>query len=71
MFAGGVLSLAFIDKVEESFNPKRHLEYCKRAITGGIVIRNFVANYLKALGGTFTVDNSKMVEEFRKFTLRR
>ncbi|MHC1780949.1 MAG: thioredoxin family protein [Bacteroidales bacterium] len=64
MFAGGILSLAFIDKVEESFNPEKAFGVLQKSYNDGNRDKKLVANYLKALGGTFTVDNSKMVEEF-------
>ncbi|MDD2426041.1 MAG: thioredoxin family protein [Bacteroidales bacterium] len=64
MFAGGVLSLAFIDKIEESFNPDKAFGILQKKYNEGDRSKKLVANYLQALIGTYTTDATKMIEEF-------
>lgn len=64
MFAGGVLGLAFIDKIEESFNPEKAFGVLQKSYNEGNRDKKLVANYIKALGGTYTADITKMVEDF-------
>ncbi|OFY42411.1 MAG: hypothetical protein A2X18_11030 [Bacteroidetes bacterium GWF2_40_14] len=64
MFAGGVLSLAFIDKVEESFNPDMAFGNLQKRYNSGERDKKLVANYIKALMGTYTTDVTKMIDDF-------
>jgi len=64
MFAGGVLSLAFIDKVEESFNPDKAFGNLQKRYNSGERDKKLVANYIQALMGTYTTDVTKMIDEF-------
>lgn len=58
MFAGGVLSLAFIDKVEESFNPELAFGQLQKRYNAGERDKKLTANYLKALQNTYTVNTT-------------
>jgi thioredoxin-related protein len=64
MFAGGVLNLSFIDKVEESFNPDLAFGNLQQRYQAGERDKKLVASYLKALKGTYTVDVTPMVNDF-------
>ncbi len=64
MFAGGVLNLTFIDKVEESFDPSRAYGALSKRYDAGEREPRFVASYLQALQNTHMKDVSKMIEEF-------
>ena len=65
MFAGGVLDLTFIDKVEEAFKPSKAYGVLKKRYDAGEREPRFLASYLEALQNTFTVDNMlELVEQF-------
>jgi thiol-disulfide isomerase/thioredoxin len=64
MFAGGVLGLGFIDKVEESFNPDLAFGPLKKRYDSGERNVKLVINYIKALQNTHTVDVTSMIEDF-------
>jgi thiol-disulfide isomerase/thioredoxin len=64
MFAGGVLGLGFIDKVEDSFNPDKALGQLQKRYNSGERDKKLVANYIKAIMGTYTIDVTSMVNEF-------
>jgi len=64
MFAGGVLGLAFIDKVKESFNPDKAFGNLQKRYNSGERDKKLVANYIQALMGTYTTDVTKMIDEF-------
>jgi thioredoxin-related protein len=64
MFAGGVLNLSFIDKVEEAFNPDLAFGKLQQRYQAGERDKKLVASYLKALKGTYTVDVTPMVNDF-------
>lgn len=64
MFAGGTVGLGFIDKMEESFNPSIAFGDLQKRYNAGDRDKVLVANYIKSLQGTFTVDVSKMAEAF-------
>ncbi len=63
MFAGGVLDLTFIGKVEESFNPAKAFGGLKARYDAGERDPRFVASYLETLQNTHTADVAPMVEE--------
>ncbi len=65
MFAGGVLDLSFIDKVEEAFVPTKAFGALKKRYDAGERGSRFVAAYIRALQNTYTVANiNDLVEEF-------
>ncbi len=64
MFAGGVLSLAFIDKVEESFNPELAFGQLQKRYNAGEHNKKLTASYLKALQNTYTTNITPLIEEF-------
>ena len=64
MFAGGVLGLGFIDKVEESFNPDLAFGNLKQRYETGERNTKLVISYIKALQGTFTTDVTPLINEF-------
>ncbi|MDE7374354.1 MAG: thioredoxin fold domain-containing protein [Odoribacter sp.] len=69
MFAGGVLNLSFIDKIEEAFNPAKAFGVLKKRYDAGERDPKWVASYLEALQKTYTVANiHELVEEFYKTT---
>ena len=51
MFAGGTLSLAFIDKVEESFNPDKAFGNLQKRYKSGERDKKLVANYIRVSNG--------------------
>lgn len=64
MFAGGTLGVQFIDKVEESFDPEKAFGVLEGKYQSGDRSVKLLANYLKALQGTFRQDVTAMIEEF-------
>ena len=69
MFAGGVLDLSFIDKVEEAFNSAKAFGILKKRYDAGERAPKWVASYLEALQNTYTAANiNELVEEFYKTT---
>lgn len=67
MFAGGVLDLSFINKVEDSFNPQKAFGLLKKRYDNGERDVKFVASYLNALQNTYTENNiGKLVDDFYK-----
>lgn len=64
MFAGGVLGLGFIDKVEESFNPEKAFGELQRRFNAGERDKKLVANYIQAFMNTHTGDATKLINEF-------
>lgn len=66
MFAGGVLSLEFIHKVEESFNPDLAFGSLQKRYNAGERSKKLVASYIKALTGTYTEDTTPMADDFLK-----
>lgn len=50
MFAGGVLNLSFIDKVEEAFNPDLAFGKLQQRYQAGERDKKLVASYLKEFG---------------------
>lgn len=64
LFAGGVLDLRFIDKVDASFDPAQAFGALKKRYDAGDRDKKLVACYLEALQNTHTTDVTKLVEEF-------
>lgn len=69
MFAGGVLDISFIDKVEEAFNPHKAFGTLKKRYEAGERSPKLVASYLEALQNTYTADNlNELTEQFYQST---
>lgn len=68
MFAGGILDLTFIDKVEQSFDPAKAFGALKKRYDAGERDPRFVASYLEALQNTHTAEIGPMIEEFYNST---
>lgn len=68
MFAGGVLDLTFIDKVEASFDPAKAFGSLKDRYGAGDRDPKLVASYLAALASTHTVSVDEMIDEFYNST---
>ena len=65
MFAGGVLDLTFIDKVEEAFDSSKAYGVLKKCYDAGERDPHFLASYLEALQNTYTVGNmTELIEQF-------
>ncbi|WP_319479067.1 thioredoxin family protein [uncultured Draconibacterium sp.] len=64
MFAGGILDLTFIDKVDVAFDESKAYGALKRRVESGEKDPRVVASYLEALMNTYTTDVSKQVDEF-------
>ncbi len=58
MFAGGVLGLEFIDKVEESFNPELAFGELQKRYNAGERSKKLTSSYLQALQDTLTSTNT-------------
>lgn len=64
IFAGGVLGLAFIDKVKESFDPDKALGNLQKRYNLGERDKKLMAGYIKALMGSYTMDVTPMIDQF-------
>lgn len=64
MFAGGVLGLEFIDKVEESFNPELAFGELQKRYNAGERSKKLTSSYLQALQHTYTTNVGPLIEEF-------
>ncbi|PKP05729.1 MAG: hypothetical protein CVU10_10290 [Bacteroidetes bacterium HGW-Bacteroidetes-5] len=64
MFAGGVLGLAFIDKIEESFNPEKAFGTLQKRYNSGERDKKLVASYIMALQATYTADVTELINQF-------
>lgn len=64
MFAGGILDLTFIDKVNVAFNESKAYGTLKRRVESGDKDPKVVATYLEALMNTHTTDVSQQVDEY-------
>ena len=69
MFAGGILDISFIDKVEEAFDPHKAFGALKKRYEAGERSPKLVASYLEALQNTYTADNlNELTEQFYQST---
>jgi thioredoxin-related protein len=64
LFAGGVIGLAFIDKVAESFNPDKAMGNLQKLYDSGDRSKKTMSSYLKALINSYTVDYRPMLDKF-------
>ena len=64
MFAGGILDITFIDKVDVAFDSKKAFGALKKRYDAGEQDKKFMATYIQALQNTHTIEVTKMVEEF-------
>jgi len=64
LFAGGVIGLAFIDKVAESFNPNMALGNLQRLYDSGDRSKQTMSSYLQALIHSYTGDFKPMLDKF-------
>lgn len=64
LFAGGVLSVAFIDKVEESFNPDLALGNLEKLYQSGDRSKKTMSAYIKAKINSYTGNVKPMLDKF-------
>ncbi|MDR1274578.1 MAG: thioredoxin family protein [Odoribacteraceae bacterium] len=64
LFAGGILSLEFIDKVNVAFNGEKAFGNLQKRYEAGERDKKLVSAYIQALQGTYTRDVKDLVEEF-------
>ncbi|MDR1415725.1 MAG: thioredoxin family protein [Odoribacteraceae bacterium] len=64
IFAGGILSLAFIDKVAEAFDDNKALGALQRRVDAGNADTKTRLRHVQALAGTHTADVTPLVDQF-------
>lgn len=64
LFAGGVLSVAFIDKVAESFNPDKALGALQKKYDSGDRSKKTMSSYIQALMQSYTANYEPLLKKF-------
>lgn len=64
LFAGGVLSVAFIDKVAEAFNPDKAMGTLQKKYDSGDRSKKTMSNYIQALMESHTANYEPLLKKF-------